>query len=97
MARRPWAALVNVGQPDASPTLRAALAVEAGGWGQIADLGWDSEQHPQYQRFKKLVDAAITPLPYADQQGTCGQQPCVCGSCWVRQLTQRPKSPARAE
>jgi len=97
MARRPWAALVNVGQPDASPILRAALAVEAGGWGQVADVKWDSEQHPEFQRFKKLVAAAITPLPYTDLQGTCAQQPCVCGSCWVRELTQRPESPARAE
>lgn len=97
MARRPFAVLVNVGQPDASPILRAPLAVEAGGWGQIADVKWDSEQHPQYQRFKKLVAAAITPLPYTDLQGTCAQQPCVCGSCWVRELTQRPESPVRAE
>jgi len=97
LAERPFAALVNVGQPDASPILRAPLAVEAGGWGQIPDSGWDSEQHPQYQRFKKLVDATITPLPYADLQGTCGRQPCVCGSCWVRELTQRPESPVRAE
>ncbi len=97
LAERPFAALVNVGQPDASPILRAPLAVEAGGWGQVADVKWDSEQHPQYQRFKKLVDAAITPLPYADLKGTCGQQPCVCGSCWVRELTQRPESPVQTE
>jgi len=97
MAQRPFAALVNVGQPDESPILRAPLAVEAGGWGQIPDSGWDSEQHPEYQRFKKLVAAAITPLPYADLQGTCAQQPCVCGSCWVRELTQRLESPVRTE
>ena len=97
LAERPFAALVNVGQPDASPILRAPLAVKAGGWGQVADVKWDSEQHPQYQRFKQLVAAAITPLPHTDLQGTCAQQPCVCGSCWVRKLTQRPESPARTE
>ncbi|NQT94582.1 MAG: hypothetical protein HQ559_17635, partial [Lentisphaerae bacterium] len=97
LAERPFAALVNVGQPDASPILRAPLEVEAGGWGQVAGVKWDSEQHPQYQRFRKLVDAAITPLPYADLQGTCAQQPCVCGSCWVRELTQRSESPVRTE
>ncbi len=89
MAQRPFSALVNVGQPDASPILRMPLAVEAGGWGQIPDSGWDSEQHPEYQRFKKLVAAAIAPLPHTDLQGTCAQQPCVCGSCWVRKLGQR--------
>ncbi|NQU23986.1 MAG: hypothetical protein HQ567_22110, partial [Candidatus Nealsonbacteria bacterium] len=76
---------------DASPILRAPLAVEAGGWGQVADVKWDSEQHPEYQRFKQLVAAAITPLPYTDLQGTCGQQPCVCGSCWVRELLKGDK------
>jgi hypothetical protein len=95
MAQRPFAALVNVGQPDDSPILRAPLAIGAGGWGQVAGVKWDSEQHPQYQRFQKLVDAAITPLPYTDKQGTCGQRPCVCNSCWVRELTQRSKSTAR--
>ncbi len=97
LAERPFAALVNVGQPDASPILRAPLAIEAGGWGQVTGVKWDSEQHPEFQRFKQLVAAAITPLPYTDLQGTCAQQPCVCGSCWVRELTQRPESPARTE
>jgi mono/diheme cytochrome c family protein len=97
LAERPFAALVNVGQPDASPILRAALAVEAGGWGQIADVKWDSEQHPQYQRFKQLVAAAVTPLPYTDLQGTCGQQPCVCGSCWVRELAGQREGSARTK
>ncbi len=97
MAQRPFAALVNVGQPDDSPILRVPLAVGAGGWGQVAGVKWDSEQHPQYQRFQKLVDAAITPLPYADLQGTCGQQPCVCNSCWVRELTKRSKSTVRSD
>ncbi len=96
-AQRPWAALVNVGQPDESPILRAHLASKAGGWGQVTDGGWDSQQHPEYQRFKKLVDASITPLPYKDQQGTCAQQPCVCGSCWVRELKQLRKAAVQTE
>jgi len=85
-ARRPFAALVNVGQPDASPILRAPLAAEAGGWGQVPGAGWDSEEDPEFLRFRQLADDAIAPLPYTDLDGTCGRQPCLCGSCWVREL-----------
>ncbi|HJN18005.1 MAG TPA: discoidin domain-containing protein [Armatimonadota bacterium] len=95
-ARRPFAALVNVGQPDASPILRAPLAIAGGGWGQVPDAGWDSEQHPEFQRFQTLVDNAIAPLPYRDRQGTCGRQPCICGSCWVRELALWGKDPSRS-
>ncbi|MBT3361763.1 MAG: sulfatase-like hydrolase/transferase [Rhodospirillales bacterium] len=97
MAGRPFAALVNVGQPDESLILRAPLALESGGWGQHSDTGWDSEQHPEFQRFQQLVDAAIAPMPYVDVQGTCAQQPCVCGSCWVRELTQQGNASVQTE
>jgi hypothetical protein len=97
MAERPFAALVNVGQPDESPILRAPLVVKAGGWEHATDVQWDSEQHPQYQRFQQLVEKAITPMPYIDQQGTCAQQPCVCGSCWARELSQQREASVRNE
>jgi hypothetical protein len=39
-ADQPFAALVNVALPDESRILKAPLAVEAGGWGQIEHGGW---------------------------------------------------------
>ncbi len=82
----PFAALVNVGQPDESRILMAPLSAKAGGWGQIEEGGWATEQDPAYRKMAALVDASITPLEYHDIAGTCGRDVCVCNSCWVRRL-----------
>jgi hypothetical protein len=35
--------------------------------------------------MRRLVEAAVQPLPCHDVAGTCGQdEECVCLSCWVR-------------
>ncbi len=82
----PFAALVNVGQPDESRILMAPLSAKAGGWGQIEEGGWATKQDPAYRKMAALVDASITPLEFHDIAGTCGRDNCVCGSCWVRKL-----------
>ena len=89
IASAPYAALVNVGQPDESRILKAPLAVVAGGWGQIAQGAWLRTDDPDFQKAKQLVAASITPLPAHDIAGTCGRVPCVCGSCWVRELMKK--------
>lgn len=88
LAGQPWAALVNVALPDESRILKAPLALEAGGWGQIKP-SWKSTEEPGYQTIRRLVHAAIQPLPYHDIAGTCGRgDGCRCLSCWVRQLAE---------
>jgi hypothetical protein len=87
LARQPFAALVNVALPDESRILKAPLAVEAGGWGQVQPHGWSSIDDPDYQKMYRLVQAAIQPLPYHDIAGTCGRdEECKCLSCWVRRI-----------
>ena len=85
LAEQPFAALVNVALPGESRILKAPLAREAGGWGRIEHGGWKSSDDPDCQEMRRLVRAAIQPLPYHDVAGTCGQdEDCVCLSCWVR-------------
>ena len=83
---KPFAALVNVGQPDESRILMSPLSAKAGGWGQIEEGGWATKQDPAYRKMAALVNASITPLKYHDIAGTCGRDVCVCNSCWVRRL-----------
>ena len=85
LAEQPFAALVNVALPSASRILKAPLALDAGGWGQIEQGGWKSSDEPEYRKLAQLVRAAIQPLPYHDIAGTCGRdEDCLCLSCWVR-------------
>jgi hydrazine synthase alpha subunit-like protein len=85
LAKQPFAALVNVALPGESRILKAPLARGADGWGQIEQGGWKSSDEPDYRQMRRLVRAAIEPLPYHDIAGTCGQdEACVCLSCWVR-------------
>jgi len=87
LAGRPLAALVNIALPDESRILKAPLAIAAGGWGQIEHGGWKSTDDLDYQQMRKLVQAAIQPLPYHDIAGTCGRdETCRCLSCWVRKV-----------
>ena len=89
LAGQPFAALVNVALPDQSRILKAPLAIEAGGWGQIEQGGWNNQDDPEYQKMRELVQAAIQPLPYQDIAGTCGRdERCLCLSCWVRKLAE---------
>jgi len=84
LAAQPFDSLVNVAQPSESRILQAPLAVSAGGWGQIAKGGWSSTKDPGYREMRRLADAAIEPLKFRDIAGACGQDRCVCGTCWVR-------------
>jgi hypothetical protein len=71
-----------VALPEESRVLKTPLAITAGGWGQIAEHG--------YGAMRRLVEAAIGPLPGRDIAGTCGRDAqCVCGCCWVRRSTQQ--------
>lgn len=85
LAEQPYASLVNVGLPMESRILKMPLATAAGGWGQVTRHGWQSTNDPGYQKMRQLVEQSIKPLATHDIDGTCGQQPCVCGSCWVSQ------------
>jgi len=88
LAAQPIEALVNVALPTSSRILKAPLAPDAGGWGQI-DIdkgGWKSADAPGYKKMLKLVEAAIAPMTGEDIAGTCGREKCVCRSCWVRKL-----------
>lgn len=82
LAGQPFAALVNVSVPEESRILMSPLSATAGGWGQIKP-GWSDTDDPGFRRMRDLVKQAIAPLPAADRHGTCGQRPCVCGSCWI--------------
>jgi hypothetical protein len=85
LADQPFAALVNVGRPEASRILNAPLPIAAGGWGQIKS-GFKSINDPDYKQAVKLVTASIQPRKHRDINGTCGRDKCICKSCWVRQL-----------
>lgn len=89
MAQEPLSTLVNVALPSESRILKAPLAVEAGGWGQLAESGWASTSHPGYQAMRQLVEASIRPPEFRDAAGTCGQIPCKCDNCWVREASTR--------
>lgn len=82
LAEQPFAALVNVAMPTESRILKAPLAVEAGGWGQV-EGGWTSTDDQGCQTMLKLVEAAVGQPPGRDVAGTCGHEPCDCGACWV--------------
>ena len=87
LAGQPFAALVNVALPGESRILKAPLALEAGGWGQIEHGGWKSSDEPDYRKMRQLMHAAIQPLSYHDIAGTCGRdEDCKCLSCWVRKV-----------
>jgi len=87
LARQPFAALVNVALPTESRILKAPLAVDVGGWGQIEAGDWKSADEPDYQKMHRLVQAAIQPLAHHDIAGTCGRdEDCKCLSCWVRKV-----------
>ena len=87
LASQPLAALVNVALPDESRILKAPLSLGAGGWGQIKRGGWKRTDDADYQNVRRLVEAAIRPLPYHDIAGTCGRDEyCLCLSCWVRKV-----------
>jgi len=91
LAAQPFEALVNVAQPDESRILKAPLAKDAGGWGQIAPdkRGWKSTKDAGYREMRKLAEAAIAPLEARDIAGTCGKDKCVCGTCWVRHALEK--------
>jgi len=90
LAAQQFAALVNVGRPEASRILNAPLPISAGGWGQIKG-GFKSKDDPDYKHAVKLVIAAIQPRKYRDINGTCGRDKCICKSCWVRKLVNAPR------
>ncbi len=85
MAGQPFAALVNVALPEESRILQAPLAGEAGGWGLFPATGWRGPADPGYLEMRRLVQAAISPVPAHDIAGTCGHPDrCLCDCCWVR-------------
>ena len=89
-AEAPFAALVNVALPEQSRVLLAPLAAKSGGWGQISENGWRDTSDPGYVTMRRLVEAAIGPLPGRDIAGTCGRDDrCVCGCCWVRRAARQ--------
>jgi hypothetical protein len=82
-AEQPFQALVNVGAPEKSRVLLAALPVEKGGWGQLEE-GFSGTRDADYQEMLERVLGAIAPQPYQDRLGACGRGAgCVCNSCWV--------------
>jgi hypothetical protein len=85
VAEQPFAALVNVAQPEESRILKASLAAKAGGWALLPEREWRDAADPDYLRMRQLVDASITPLSDHDIAGACGHADrCACDSCWVR-------------
>jgi len=83
LADQPYLALVNVGAPEKSRVLRAALPAEKGGWAQLDD-GFSGTEDPAYQALLALVRDSIAPQAHQDFCGTCGRgAACVCNSCWV--------------
>ncbi len=89
-SKLPFAALVNVAEPAESRVLLGPLAIEAGGWGLVKKGGWSSRSEPGFRKLQRLVRESIAPRRYRDIDGTCGQTPCICGSCWVRKIAQFP-------
>jgi hypothetical protein len=92
MAEQPYAALVNVGLVTESRILKAPLAKSAGGWGQTSGSRWRDLDDPGYTKMLRLVEESIAPLTAHDVDGTCGRDPCVCQSCWVR-VAEEPIGP----
>lgn len=84
LAEQTFEALVNVSLPSESRILLGPLSTDAGGWGTINGGPWKSKQSPQFRRMLELVKASIEPLATQDVAGTCNQNPCRCGTCWVR-------------
>ena len=58
LAAQPIQSLVNVSQVDESRILKAPLALDAGGWGQIAN-GWKTTDDPRYKKMLALIAAAM--------------------------------------
>ena len=83
IADEPFAALVNLAEPLESRVLLMPLATAAGGWNQ-ADDAWPDRNHPGYQKMLQLVRSSIAGLEFHDVAGTCGQDECLCDTCWVR-------------
>ena len=83
MADQPFAALVNLAEPLESRVLLMRLATAAGGWNQAGDA-WPDRYHPGYKQMLQLVKSSIAPLEFHDLAGTCAQDECLCGTCWVR-------------
>jgi hypothetical protein len=85
LAEQPFAALVNISLPAESRILLAPVSEKAGGWGQIAQGAWQSQNDPAYQEMFKLVEGSIVPRQFTDVAGTCGRDKgCRCGGCFVR-------------
>jgi hypothetical protein len=83
LAAQPFNALVNVGAPEKSRVLLAALPLTDGGWGQLPN-GFKDRNDSDYRAMLSAVQGAIAPLTYHDVCGTCGRgSNCVCNSCWV--------------
>ena len=83
VAAQPFPSLVNVGAPEKSRILLAALPIDKGGWGQL-EGGFKGTEDPRYLAMLSLVHASIAPQKYHDVFGTCGRGTnCVCNSCWV--------------
>ena len=89
LAGQPFDALVNVAEPSESRILKAPLATNGGGWGQIIKGGWRNTDEQGYREMRQLVEASIAPLKFHDIAGTCGRDKCVCGTCWVRRAEQQ--------
>lgn len=89
LSEQPFAAIVNVGQPDESRILKLRLPENAGGWldDDAEGVLFSDTKDPRYNKLLELVGGSIAPLKFRDIEGTCGQDKCVCGSCWVRKLT----------
>jgi len=96
LAAQPLAALVNAAHPDESRILRAPLPEAAGGWEQIAQNPFTGTDDPGWQAMRTLVAACVTPLKYHDIAGTCAQDACRCGNCWVRKDRQARQPAALA-
>jgi hypothetical protein len=89
MADQPLAALVNIALPDESRLLKAPLSARGGGWGLCKKETWPDTTTTKYQDMLRHVLQTAGLSARADLAGTCGQQPCICGSCWVRRLDAR--------
>ena len=88
LAEQPFEALVNVSLPSESRILLGPLAADAGGWETISGGPWKSKTSPQFLRMLELVSTSVEPLATQDKAGTCNQNPCRCGTCWVRKARQ---------
>ena len=83
LSAQPFAALVNVGSPEKSRILLAALPADKGGWAQLEN-GFKGKDDPRYLALLALVQGSIAPQAHQDHLGTCGRgKDCVCNSCWI--------------